>query len=551
MFPMLNRDVYYTIPTTDLPGNSGVAEVSDDRSVAAQSVLRYELETFVCAGDCERDLKSILHMFLVNLHADTKQPRVWISGHSGSGKSHLTKMLRTLWADYRLDDGSTARSLVKLPTGVFELLKQLSTRGTLHAIAGKLSADMGDKFRLALLGMVFRSKGLPEQYNQAQLMLWMKREGILPTVDAELKAAGRSLVQELPDMYVSSYLAIALLKARPDFAHTEADARKLLKEQFPQVTDVTREQMAIAIDAALTVDGSFPLTLVVLDEVQQYVGSDVNKAFQVHETIEALSILFGGKLLFVCTGQSAMTASPALAKLMDRFPIHMMPAASNVSGVTRRTILAKKPSAQPEIERLWRAHLGEISRHLRGTRLEHVASDEDVMASDYPLLPVRRRFWECVLRTIDNAGCACQLRSQLRIIHEAVLATADQPLGHVVPSDFLYGQIAADLVSTGQLPKDVHETVQCFESGDAQAQLKGRLMKLIYLINKLPAEEALFTGLKATEEALADLLVTDLAADSSELRKQLPALLGELQYDRLVIALTCTSGTEYRLRSVE
>jgi hypothetical protein len=48
-------------------------------------------------------------------------------------------------------------------------------------------------------------------------------------------------------MYVSSHLAKALLKARPDLAHTEADARKLLKEQFPQVTDVTSEQMTTAI----------------------------------------------------------------------------------------------------------------------------------------------------------------------------------------------------------------------------------------------------------------------------------------------------------------
>jgi hypothetical protein len=74
---------------------------------------------------------------------------------------------------------------------------------------------------------VFKSKGLPEQYNQAQFVLWMTREGILPTVEAELKSAGRSLAQELPHMYVSSHLAKALLKARPDLAHTEADARKL------------------------------------------------------------------------------------------------------------------------------------------------------------------------------------------------------------------------------------------------------------------------------------------------------------------------------------
>ena len=237
---------------------------------------------------------------------------------------------------------------------------------------------------------------------------------------------------------------------------------------------------------------------------------------------------------------------------MGRFPVQVMLGDWDVENVTRQIILAKKPSAQPEVEQVWRANLGEISRHLRGTKLEHVTDDEDVLTSDYPLLPVRRRFWERVLRTIDTTGTVSQLRSQLRVVHEAVLATADEPLGHVVSGDFLYDQIAANLVSTAQLPKEVFENVQRFAAGDADNQLKARLLKLIYLINKLPADAALDIGLKATEDVLADLLVTDLSAGSSELRKKLPALLDELQNkDRLVMALAGGSGTEYRLQTRE
>lgn len=553
---MLNRDIYNKAPQENRLVNNGVAEVSEDHSDAAQAILRYELETFVCDGQYEKGLETILDKFLVNLDAGTEQPGVWISGFYGSGKSHLAKMLRTLWTDYQFTDGATARSLAKLPTGVFEHLKELSTQGkrhgALHAAAGKLGAGAGDKVRLALLGIVFKSKGLPEQYNQAQLVLWMSREGILPTVEAELQAAGRSLAQELPHMYVSSHLAKALLTARPDLAHTEADARKLLKEQFPQVTDVTSEQMTTAIEAALAVDGKFPLTLVVLDEVQQYIGADAEKAFQVQEVTETLSKHFNGKLLFVGTGQSALSGMPNLQRLMGRFPVQVMLGDWDVENVTRQIILAKKPSAQPEVEHVWRSNLGEISRHLRGTKLEHVTDDEDVMTSDYPLLPVRRRFWERVLRTIDTTGTVSQLRSQLRVVHEAVLATADAPLGHVVSGDFLYDQIAANLVSTAQLPKEVFENVQRFAAGDENAQLKAKLLKLVYLINKLPADAALDIGLKATEEALADLLVTDLSAGSSELRKKLPALLDELQNkDRLIMALAGGSGTEYRLQTRE
>lgn len=553
---MLNRDIYNKAPQENRLVNNGVAEVSEDHSAAAQDILRYELETFVCDGQYGKGLETILDKFLVNLDAGAEQPGVWISGFYGSGKSHLAKMLRTLWTDYRFTDGATARSLARLPTGVFEHLKELSTQGkrygTLHAAAGKLGAGAGDKVRLALLGIVFKSKGLPEQYNQAQLVLWMNREGLLPAIEAGLKAAGRSLADELPHMYVSGHLVKALLKARPDLAHTEADARKLLKEQFPQVTDVTSEQMTTAIEAALAVDGKFPLTLVVLDEVQQYIGNDGEKSFGVQELAETLCKHFKGKLLLVGTGQSALSGTPTLQKLMARFPIPVMLGDWDVENVTRQIILAKKPSAQPEVERVWRASLGEISRHLRGTKLEHVTDDEGVMTSDYPLLPVRRRFWERVLRTIDTTGTVSQLRSQLRVVHEAVLATADAPLGHVVSGDFLYDQIAANLVSTAQLPREVFENVQRFAAGDAHARLKGKLLKLIYLINKLPADVAMDIGLKATEEALADLLVTDLSAGSSGLRKQLPALLDELQNkDRLVMALAGGGGTEFRLQTRE
>ena len=553
---MLNRDTYSKPPKENRLVNNGVAEVSEDYSEAAQAILRYELETFVCDGQYEKGLETILDKFLLNLDSKTEQPGVWVSGFYGSGKSHLVKMLRTLWTDFTFADGAAARSIAKLPTGVFEHLKEISTQGRrhggLHAAAGKLGAGAGDKVRMALLAIVFKSKGLPTQYNQAQLYLWLQREGILEAVRDELSAQGKVLEKVLAEMYVSQPFAKALLKLRPDLAANQSDLRLILKSQFPAATDVSSEQMVSAIEGALVLDGKFPLTLLVLDEVQQYIGSDAEKALQIQEVTETLSKHFNGKLLFVGTGQSALSGMPNLQRLMGRFPVQVMLGDWDVENVTRQIILAKKPTAQPDVEKVWRANLGEISRHLRGTKLEHVTEDESVMTSDYPLLPVRRRFWERVLRTIDTTGTVSQLRSQLRVVHEAVLDTADLPLGHVVSGDFLYDQIAANLVSTAQLPKEVYDNVQRFAAGDTDAQLKAKLLKLIYLINKLPTDAAMDIGLKATDDALADLLVTDLSAGSSDLRKKLPALLEELQNkDRLVMALAGGSGTEYRLQTRE
>jgi len=553
---MLNKDIYTKPPEDTRLANNGVAEVSEDHSESAQRVLRYELETFVCDGQYKEGLETILDKFLLNLDSATVQPGVWISGFYGSGKSHLAKMLRTLWTDHTFADGATARGIATMPSDVAEKLKELSIQGKrhggLHAAAGKLGAGVGDKVRLALLSIIFKSKGLPEQYNQAQFVMWLRREGIEAQIQTELAAQQRSLQDELPHMYVSSPLAKALLAVRPDLAHNEADLRKLLKEQFPQVADVTSDQMIEAVDKALHEGGKFPLTLVVLDEVQQYIGSDAEKAFQVQEVAETLSNRFNGKMLFVATGQSALSGMSNLQRLMGRFPVQVMLGDWDVENVTRQIILAKKPTAITSVETVLRSNLGEVSRHLQGTKLAHVPADEADMAADYPLLPVRRRFWERILRNIDTTGTVSQLRSQLRVVHEAVLATADLPLGHVVPGDFLYDQVAANLVATAQLPKEVFENVERFSAGGEGAQLKGRLLKLIYLINKLPAEVAVELGLRATEDVLADLLLSDLAGGSAALRGQLPALLNELQdTDRLVMALSGGNGTEYRLQTRE
>jgi hypothetical protein len=553
---MLNREIYVKPPESNQLVNNGVAEVSEDYSDAALQVLRYELETFVCDGQYEKGLEKILTTFIRNLGNHAEQPGVWISGFYGSGKSHLAKMLRTLWTDLTFSDGATARSITQLPSSITDLLKELTAASSrysrLHAAAGKLGAGAGDNVRLALLGVVFKSVGLPEQFAQAQFLMWLKREKLFDKVVANIEAAGRTLTQELPHLYVSPYIAKALLSVYPSFANTEQEARGLLKSQYPQVQDITSDQLIAAITDALSVDGKFPLTLIVLDEVQQYIGDDAHKAFQVQEITETLCKHFSGSLLFVGTGQSALSGSPNLQRLMARFPVPVMLGDYDVENVTRKIILAKKPSVQPEIEKVWRANLGEISRHLRGTQLEHVTDDEVVMTADYPILPVRRRFWEKILRNIDTTGTVSQLRSQLRVVHEAALATADLPLGHVVSGDFLYDQIAASLLSTAQLPNEVFNNVNKFSAAGGTGSQKARLLKLIFLINKLPSEAAIAIGLRATENTLADLLVTDLSAGSSELRKAIPSLLDELQHkDLLVMALDGGNGIEYRLQTTE
>src|SRR5690606_1079484 len=168
---------------------------------------------------------------------------------------------------------------------------------------------------------------------------------------------------------------------------------------------------------------------------------------------------FKSKMLFVATGQSALSGMPNLQRLLGRFQITVQLSDTDVESVIRKVILRKKASARPHLEQVMQSHLGEISRQLRGTKIEPHRDEENVMIAEYPLLPVRRRFWEEVLRIVDTTGTVSQLRNQLKVIHEAAQATADKPLGHVVPADFIYNQISVNLIQTGVISKEIAEII--------------------------------------------------------------------------------------------
>src|SRR5690554_1406125 len=301
---MLNREIFQVEPKSKQLANNGVAVVRDDQSAQALDTLRYELETFVCDGEYQAGLDKILSSYLRNLSSGHEQPAVWISGFFGSGKSHLAKMLRALWVNQNFADGATARNIADLPQEITDYLQELTLAGKrhggLHAASGTLGAGANNNVRMALLNIIFTSCGLPEQYHEARFVMWLKRKGLLEAVRNSVIEDGEDWEDELADLYMSRSITNALLEQDSTLGENHHQVRELLRSQYPQVEDITNQQMVDAIHEALAGDEEFPLTLIVLDEVQQYIGTDADKAHLVQEVVETCckNSKFKSKLLF-------------------------------------------------------------------------------------------------------------------------------------------------------------------------------------------------------------------------------------------------------------
>lgn len=547
------KDTLQRDPATNPLVNQGQARISDSRDARTQSELRGELETFVCEGQYADGVQKIIRSFLDNL-GKTSQRAAWVSGFFGSGKSHLLKMLCHLWQDTVFPDGVTARSLVpSIPEDLKALLRELDTAGRraggLIAAAGALPSGTTDNVRLTILAILLRAVGLPEQYPQARFCLWLHSQGQFDKAKGAVEAAGRPFERELNNLYVSGPIARAVMTGDPNFATSEAEAKQLLRAQFPpQATDITTEQFLLVVKDVLKLkrkDGRIPCTLLILDEAQQYIGESQQRASLLTEVTEAVSKQLDSHVMVVAAGQSALTDIQLLTYLLDRFTIRVPLSDAEVETVTRKVLLQKKPTAVADVRALLDKHAGEISRQLQGTRIGESVDDRAIVVDDYPLLPVRRRFWENCFRQIDAAGTHSQLRSQLRIIHDAVAKVSERPLGSVVPADDLFEALAPEMVNTGVLLREINERI--IQVGRSEGPTAQRICGLVFLIGKLKRETGADIGVRATKDHIADLLIDDLTADNGKLRSEVEDLLKKLSDQGVLMPV----GDEYRLQTRE
>ena len=547
---MINREVYEKDPSQNRLLNQGVAKVTSGLTDPEMQTLRYEITSFVCDGQYAQGMERILRNYLTYLEK-SEQPGVWVSGFYGSGKSHLVKMLQYLWTDYEFPDGARARGLAKLPQNITDLFVELSTqakrKGGLHAAAGTLGAGAQGSVRLALLSLIFRSKGLPSNYARASFLLWLKGAGIEEAVRSRVASAGADFEKELTNLYVSDAIAKAILAERPDFAGKPSDVNLLLLKQFPKVDDISTDDLIEKIRLTLGgKKGKIPCLLIVLDEVQQYIGESLERSKAVQDLQEQCCARLGANVLFVATGQNALSATPLLIRLQGRFPVTIELQDTDVEQVTRELVLKKKPSAEEPLTALLEAHSGEIERHLASSKIAPSARDRGIVVRDYPLLPVRRRFWERVLRAVDKTGTGAQLRTQLWIVYDAVEKTADLPLGNVVDAAFIFDHIQSRVLQSGVLLQEISETI-AKQVHEEDGLLRFRLCALIFLIGQLPHDGPNDAGIRATPETLADLLVTDLNQSSAELRKKIGTLLERLVAEGSVMRVE----NEYRMQTRE
>ncbi|MEI7830027.1 MAG: BREX system P-loop protein BrxC [Prolixibacteraceae bacterium] len=548
---MKNKELFTQNPDQVNLKNEGVAKIRNINEKDDLSIAEYELTTFVCEGEYHDGLKKMLEYYLNNYNKDSSaQPAFWVSGFYGSGKSHLVKMAGYLWEDFKFPSGKTARTIKPLPQDIQDLFVEIDRKQNIQgklAIAGTLRDFPSKDIRYSFIQLLLNTLGLPSQYHHFKFVYWAKEEGIYDGLKALVESAGKKLDKEIGNLFLSDLLAKSILQLKPDLAENTGRLLDYISAQFPRVETIGREDFVKTIKEEilpLYFGDKIPCTIIILDEVQQFIGQDPDLADNVQFLAEDLCSRFDGKFLLAGTGQNALTDTPILQKLMARFRVPIQLSNTDIQTVIRKTILAKKPSSVTALNSQLDNSLGEISRNMEGTVYGYRTEDKNTLVADYPLLPSTRKFWYKVLQVTDVAGTSGQLRNQLRLMDDGLKSLADMEVGNIIPADFIFTQNRSDLIQAGLLLNDTSNLIQEKKAKGGDSELEGRILSAVFLIEKITAEIH-DTGLKSNEKVIADLLIDNLNNNTDSFRTKVKELIKKLVEGNDLMPI----GEEYKLQT--
>jgi hypothetical protein len=546
---MKNKELFTLNPEEVNLKNEGVAKIRNINEKDDLAIAEYELRTFVCDGEYFEGLKKMLDVYLSNYNSPV-QPTFWVSGFYGSGKSHLVKMAGYLWEDFKFPNGSTARNIKPLPQEIQDLFIEIDRKQNIQgklSIAGTLRDFPSKDIRYSFIQLLLNTLGLPSQYHHFKFMYWAKKEGIYDGLKALVEAKGRKLDKEIENLFLSDTLAKSILELKPELAENAAKLLDQIGAQFPRVEIIGREEFVKTIKEEilpLIYGDKIPCTIIILDEVQQFIGQDPYLAENVQFLAEDLSSRFDGKFLLVGTGQNALTDTPILQKMMARFRVSIQLTNNDIQTVIRKTILQKKASALAPLNTKMEASSGEIARNLQCTVFGYRTDDKDTLVADYPLLPSTRKFWYKVLQVVDVAGTSGQLRNQLRLIDDSLKTLAEKEVGYVVPADFIFTQTRSDLIQAGLLLNDTSNLIQGKKSKGGDSEIEGRILSAVFLLDQITSNIT-DTGLKSNENTIADLLIDNLNVNSDAFRTKIKELIKKLVDEKYLMPIT----DQYKLQT--
>lgn len=515
---------------------NGVIQV--DQSNA--EVIEQEVREYVITKDIKKHLCQFFDVYSQSFDTPTNNVNVWISGFFGSGKSHFLKMLSYLLENKQISDTSTVelfrRKFEEDPAAFMPIDR--STQGPTETILFNIGAAADKNQAKDPVLSVFAKKfythlgfcgEIPEVVHLEKYLAEVgKTEQFTQAFE---QSCGRSWRDSRRNYgFMRAHVRTALVQA---LGMSDEDAK--LYTQTKQSVDLSIDTLVQDIKKYVDSKPANYRLLFMIDEVAQFVGSEVPLLLSLQSIAEKLGSICRGKVWMVCTGQEAIdeiinkVQNDGFARISARFATRLSLSSSSVDEVIQKRLLKKKAEYTQELENVYEAkastlrNLFTFKNALSDVRGYASASD---FVTNFPFVPYQFTILQKVFAEIrrhgihDQQHLAAGERSLLSGFQEAAQKVQEGNEHTLVPFYRFYDAVHSFLLAA--IRQVIERADRAAHDGAGLQEYDVDVLKLLYLIRYIDKD------IPANINNIAILMADDICVDKINLRQKVTESLERL-----------------------
>ena len=513
---------------------NGVIKVAQADEIS----LKQELSEYIITTELRKHFDTFFDNYSKSIDTPTNNVGVWISGFYGSGKSHFLKMLSYLLANQVVADKkpieyfedkfedpmmySTVKRCTDIPTET--ILFNIDIEGGAYkdktAIL-KVFAKVfynhlgyyGDDLKIVKLERFIEKQGKSDEFRK-----------VFKEVNGDEWENARDSFGFFEDDIVDVLVKV--------LGMSETAARNWFNGE--ETAEISIKQLADDInDYVQNKEKNFRL-LFMVDEVGQYINSDVDLKINLQSIVEQLGSVCKGKAWVVVTSQEAIDSFTKhnemdFSGIMGRFNTKLSLTSSSADEVIKKRILRKTDTATELLTLNYHSDYAVLKNlftfssdcimDLKGYR------DEFDYVATYPFVPYQFTVIQKVFDAIRNYGIASKHqssgeRSLLECYQIAAQKVKDKDEKALVPFYYFYDTVSNALDTT--IRRVIDRCDRAARNGDGIEEQDVSVLKLLYLLRYID-------DIPSNIDNLANLMVDDVRADKINLREEV-----KLSLDRLI-----------------
>lgn len=459
-----------------------------------------EVDEYVITNDLNKKLDEFFGEYSPTIGKYTQNIGVWISGHFGSGKSHLLKILSYILTNERKHSDLIGELfLEKIDADDFELKENI--KKALNAPSETIlfnidqKSDIGSKKQDDAILSVFM-----KVFNE--MRGYYPKFGYIAKFESDLDKRGKFTAfkekfQELSGESWESGRETIFLES-DNLAKALSSVDDISEESAADLIDKYEENYSLSIeefakdvkDYIDTKEDNFRLVFFV-DEVGQYIGDNTKLMLNLQTIVETLATVCGGQAWVVVTSQAAVEMlvnadaqmQNDFSKIMGRFKVKLNLTSQNANEVIQKRLLTKTDEGNSDLATIYgkvQNSLSSIIHFTDRSRQYQNYKDGEHFALVYPFVPYQMDLFQSCISGLSVHSVfqgkhqSTGERSMLDVVQNIAKRMAEEEIGAIATFDMFFDGLSS--IIRGDVQTQIQKATDVLEPFEA------KVLKTLFMI---------------------------------------------------------------------